>query len=228
MYTPMDRTQSDHVSKVVRLTVCQTLFTFGLISVTKYTGILDNFSDEFLGFAIIASFLGILITLCVIHMSESKTELQLAVFTILETIPLCVITHLHSADAVLYAMIGTLGLSVGLITHACLTSRDYTKCTAWLGSGLLVLLICGILNLWIGSNLVHFIELFAGTLLFMIYIIHDVQIYVINNTENGLNVRQDFHIDAALNIYLDVINIFIRILEIVDMLSGKKKKKKLN
>jgi FtsH-binding integral membrane protein len=53
------------------------------------------------------------------------------------------------------------------------------------------------------------------------YIIFDVQHFLSEKTKISTNTKEDLHIEAAINIYLDVINIFLRVMEIIARLKGE-------
>ena len=54
--------------------------------------------------------------------------------------------------------------------------------------------------------------IYVGLIIFCIYLIYDVQL-LIGNSEKKFS--EDDYILAAINIYLDIIAIFIRLLEII-------------
>lgn len=56
------------------------------------------------------------------------------------------------------------------------------------------------------------IIIYAGLIVFCIYLIYDVQLIV---GKNNIKFSEDDYILAAINLYVDIIAIFIRILAIV-------------
>ena len=158
--------------------------------------------------------------MCII-LRKKKTELQLAIFTLFETMLICVIATIYERESVLMAMLAMIGIVCGLGTYALTTRTNHTGLMGPLLSGLTCLLMMGLFNIFLGSMIVRLYELVFGTLIFFGYIVFDVQYYLSSHSKLNLYNRDDLHIEAALNIYLDGVNIFIRLLE----LFGSKKKK---
>jgi FtsH-binding integral membrane protein len=92
-------------------------------------------------------------------------------------------------------------------------------------SGLSVLLVVGILNLFVMSETIHSIELYGGLVLFVIYIVYDSQLMIERAYKRGSTVSEFAHIFDAFNLFLDATNIFIRLLEIIGKLKSKSKRK---
>lgn len=56
--------------------------------------------------------------------------------------------------------------------------------------------------------------LFAGVMIFSLYIVHDTQIMLGGN--HKLTIGMDDYVFAALNLYLDIINLFILLLDLLN------------
>ena len=78
-------------------------------------------------------------------------------------------------------------------------------------TGLIVVIAGGILNLFIGSPIMHFIMSGASVLLFSGFILYD--------TSNILRYYgTDEYVSATLALYLDVLNLFIALLSILGIM----------
>lgn len=92
------------------------------------------------------------------------------------------------------------------------TKIDLTKLGIYLFMILFGIIICSIINLFVGSEKFDFVLTVLCLIIFVIYIAYDIQIikrnyFLIENEEN-------LAIYGALQLYLDFINIFIRLLQL--------------
>jgi len=154
--------------------------------------------------------------------SSRKTETHVFLFTLFETMLVTASTMFYSREVVTMAVMVTGGITMGLWIYALTTKTDHTGIAPHLYSILCVLVFMGLFNMFWASDLLYRIDLYVGTLLFMAYLVVDVQYYIGKRLKEK-EVPEDLHIDAAMNVYLDVINIFIRVLHIIAKLRGEDK-----
>lgn len=76
-----------------------------------------------------------------------------------------------------------------------------------------VLVIYGIVTLVVRSYWLHLVYSALGTLLFSMYLVMDVQMMVGGRYHYEIDPEE--YIFAALNIYVDIINLFIFILDLI-------------
>ncbi len=94
-----------------------------------------------------------------------------------------------------------------------LTNINLEKLSTYLFMGLIGIIICGIINIFIGSSTFDFVLAVIGIILFIGYTAYDVK--VIMNTEKfALIPEENLAIYGALQLYLDFINLFIRLIQI--------------
>merc|ERR1739844_113844 len=118
------------------------------------------------------------------------------------------------AEAVLIAVGITAGVTLGLTLFAFQTKIDFTACGGMLCALLMILMIAGIILGFTGTSKAAMIGYgSAGALVFSLYIIYDTQLMMGGKHKYALDPEE--YIFAALNIYLDVINLFMYILMIV-------------
>lgn len=221
----MRKARAIHVLKTVQLLLLQFLFTFGLTTIMVFNQSAYLFTVKHALELVSVGGLGGLLTVIYIGMSTKKTETQLAVFTVFETMLVCAASSMYGLETVMMAMLAMIGIMCGLGSYALTTSTNYTGLASLLFSGLSGLLMMAIVNIFLGSQIVRMFELCCGTLLFFGYIIFDVQYYLSEHSTALMSHRDDFHIEAALNIYLDGLNIFIRLLDLLDLSNNKSNKK---
>lgn len=94
-----------------------------------------------------------------------------------------------------------------------LTNINLEKLSTYLFMGLIGIIICGIINIFIGNSTFDFVLAVIGIILFIGYTAYDVK--VIMNTEKfALIPEENLAIYGALQLYLDFINLFIRLIQI--------------
>merc|ERR1711902_322024 len=136
----------------------------------------------------------------------------LTVFTACEGVMLGTVSTFYDVDAVLIAVGITAGVTFALTVFAFQTKIDFTACGGMLCALLVILMILPKTK-WV---MVGFGS--AGALIFSLYIIYDTQLMMGGKHKYSLSPEE--YIFAALNIYLDVINLFMYILMIVGFSRG--------
>jgi FtsH-binding integral membrane protein len=220
--------KKEYIAKTFQTLFFQFLFTFGSVFLVAFNDTAHNFMLSNAEKMLVIGGLGGIITILYISFSNPKVELQLAVFTVFETMVVCVGAVLYSWDVVMLALLATFSISSFLGFYALSTKTDYTQFGNALFSALMSLLMISLAGLFLGIEMIHTVSIYFGTLVFFGYIIYDVQHYFSNDAKllNEHGIKQDLHIEAAINIYLDVINVFIRMLEIIDRLKNKGENKR--
>lgn len=89
------------------------------------------------------------------------------------------------------------------------TKMDLSKVGNILLIGLLSIIGISLINLFIGSNSLDIIITAVGVLIFVVYIAYDV-----NKIKKMTNLNDNYAIYMALELYLDFINLFIRLLRL--------------
>uniref|UniRef100_A0A7S4SZJ9 Uncharacterized protein n=1 Tax=Alexandrium monilatum TaxID=311494 RepID=A0A7S4SZJ9_9DINO len=146
----------------------------------------------------------------------------LAALTIGMSITVGFATVLYTTDSVLLALGTTAGVFLVLTAYACLTTTDFTGIGPYLFAGLIALMMFGfVISIfsWLTGtpmvgSMVHKLYAGCGVLLFVFYIIYDTQLIV-----GGEHKKQQFAVDdyvfATIELYLDVINLFVFLLELM-------------
>jgi len=113
----------------------------------------------------------------------------------------------------------TAAMSFALTLYACTTKSDLTYYGGALficGCGLLMLIL---FSLFFPSRLLEIIICVACIVLFGFYLIYDTQL-ITGGRRYELDI--DDYIIGALIIYIDIIVLFLRILELLQLLSGRR------
>lgn len=154
--------------------------------------------------------------------SKSKPGLNLFMlfaFTSLSGVTLVPLLGMVIAKAGLGAVWQALGMTTivfGLMSvYALKTKNDLANMGKMLFIALIVVVVCSLINLFLGSPMFQVVIAGASAVLFSLYIAYD--------TQNIVKGMYDSPIDAAVSLYLDFLNVFISILQIIGIFSDRDK-----
>mmetsp|Transcript_44317 Transcript_44317/g.96394 ORF Transcript_44317/g.96394 Transcript_44317/m.96394 type:complete len:253 (-) Transcript_44317:248-1006(-) len=172
------------------------------------------------------SMVGSIATICALACSPQlarKTPtnyILLGLFTVFESVLVGAISSTYEPVSVLIAVSMTAGIVIGLTLYAMYTKSDFTGFGPYLFGALLAFMLFGLIEmmlLMISPASFYFLRTvyaFLGALIFSMYIVFDTQMIV-----GGKNRRNQYLIDdyifAAINIYVDIIQLFLFILELM-------------
>jgi len=143
----------------------------------------------------------------------------LGIFTFCEGVMLGTISTFYDVDAVLIAVGITAGVTFCLTIFAFQTKIDFTVCGGMLCAVLVIFILAGFIMIWLPKTKWTMIGYGSvGALIFSLYIVYDTQLMMGGKHKYSLSPEE--YIFAALNIYLDVINLFLYILMIVGAARG--------
>ena len=183
-------------------------------------------SDDFArgGFFItfIILFLIVTITVCIMFSCFRDTARRFPInyilllgFTLSMSFYCLIFCAFFDPEDVIAAAILTVAATIGLTIYAVRTKDDFT----FLGGLLFCLMFLSIFTIgfyfWIRAT-IFWVAL--GVLVYSLYIIYDTQL-IMGNV--GIEYNIDDYCFAALNLYIDIIYLFLRILQLIAMLKGK-------
>lgn len=137
----------------------------------------------------------------------------LIVFTIAESFLLGVTSAQYDAIEVLMAVGITAAVCLALTLFAMQTKYDFTMCGGVLLVCFVIIFIFGIVAIFVHNKIVSLVYASLGALLFSVYLIYDTQLMM--GGKHKYSISPEEYIFAALNLYVDVVNIFIYILTII-------------
>lgn len=213
-----------HIAKTITALACQFLFTFTCILLTTFVPTIYNFMVHYFLHVAGLGIAGSLLSILFIVFSNRKTLAQLATFTFFETLLVCAGSIIYGENTIVLGLLATIGITSGLSCYALTTKKDYTNMGSVLFTALTSLCVMGIMNLFLRAPLLHVVGMYFGIMLFSGYIIYDVQVYLTEKCKDMVMVKDDLYIDAALNIYLDVLNILVRMWDFIAIVTGDEKK----
>jgi len=166
--------------------------------------------------AFIPSFICLIALSCCegVRRKSPNNLICLGVFTLAEGFMMGCVVSVYDVDEVMMALGITVAVVVGLTLFALQTKIDFTA----MGGVLLVALICLMMFgffalIFPGNNIVNIVYASLGALIFGIYIVFDTQLMMGGKHRYALDPEE--YIFASLNLYLDIINLFLFILRLV-------------
>lgn len=138
----------------------------------------------------------------------------LTLFTAAEGFLLGVATSMYEVSEVLISVGVCAAVVLALTLFAFQTKLDFT---AW-GGALLAVLVVFVIFGFIAAFLpnqrtVRLVYAAIGTIIFSLYIVYDTQLMIGGSHKYSLSPEE--YVFAALNLYLDIVNLFMYILQIV-------------
>ncbi|KAM4705162.1 protein lifeguard 2-like [Rhinophrynus dorsalis] len=136
----------------------------------------------------------------------------LGLFTVVEGCVLGTISALFDADAVMWAAGATVVVTLGLTIFALQTKWDFTILSGGTCVMLLVLLSFGALCAILRSFWLEILYASIGTFIFGMYLVVDTQLII--GGKQRYSIDPEEYIFAALNIYLDIVSLFLMLLQL--------------
>jgi hypothetical protein len=137
----------------------------------------------------------------------------LLIVTVCEAVMVGFICAMYTGESVLIAAGLTAGIFGCLTVYAFTTKSDFTGMGGYLTAGLCGLILTSFICMLFPSEMMRKVLGGAGAILFSFYIVYDTQLIC-----GGKHKKHSFGVDdyvfAALNIYLDIINLFLYLLSL--------------
>lgn len=199
------------------------ILVFQLMLTAIIAGSIFSMDDQWLGqhawLAQTAGLVSLVVVLGVMCccMEASRTYPQnyifLFVVTVCESILVGFISVRYETQSVVIAAGLTAGIFAALTLYACTTKTDFTGIGPYLFAGLVGMIFMGFLMMLMGGDVAHKVMAGVGAILFSFYIVYDTQLIIGGGHKHQFGI--DDYVFAALNIYLDIINLFIYILQLL-------------
>ena len=214
-------------AKVFGIVSSQLLATISIVSLFMWSETLQLFAVRYYTCFILSGFFVSIISLfaCMFTKNNYPTNMYwLTLFTVSNAIELgsfCgVLTHVGHKILIIQALGLTTLLTVILTRLAMIAETDYGYIRPVLNTIIVGLLTAGVITLTIYEIPYHGIIVgVTGSVTFCLYLFIDVQ-------EITRKLSEDDYIEAAIQVYLDIINIFVHVLCILIELAEKEKSKK--
>lgn len=140
---------------------------------------------------------------------------MLGLFTLCQSFVLGTTASRYESDAVIMAVGITAAVCLGLTLFAFQTKWDFTVMGGILFVAVIVLMLFGIIAIFVPGKTITLVYASVGALIFCVYLIYDTQLMM--GGKHKYSISPEEYIFAALNLYMDIINIFLYILTIIGM-----------
>ncbi len=121
-------------------------------------------------------------------------------------------------DSVLLALAITSSVFLIMAVYGYTTKADLSKAGSMLMVGLFAIIFASLINFWLRSPALDYILCYAGILVFLGLTAYDVnklkEVYIANSANMTKQTLHRLVIIGALTLYLDFINLFLRILQL--------------
>lgn len=161
----------------------------------------------------ILEFVVVLVLSARIHKLSSLTaKILFLLYSGLTGLTLSSIFILYDITSIVYVFAITSGLFLAFGLLGYFTNIDLTKFGTYLMMALFGIIIASIINLIIGSETFDYVLCILGIILFLGYTAYDIQ--VVKKNLYGIENEDNLVIYGALQLYLDFINLFLRLLQL--------------
>lgn len=199
--------------------MCQLLVTMAFISLFLFhhpTKVWVHNNPGMFWVAFAVTFVTLIVMACCgdVRRKAPMNFIFLGIFTLAQSFLLGVASSVYDVDAVLMAVGITAAVCLALTLFALQTKWDFTVMGGMLLCATVVLLIFGLIAIFIPrNNIVTLVYASLGALLFSFYLIYDTQLMM--GGKHKYSISPEEYIFASLNLYLDIVNIFLYILTII-------------
>lgn len=211
------------IRKVYGIIFFQVLLTCATVITSIFYIPLATFLIQNENLVVVCSLIALVINIiivcncCKLSTKVPINYILLFMFTICESLIVSFICQFYERESVFRIALITFALVLSISLYACFTKTDFTFCGYFLAIIGMSLFILSIIIIFFHSPILDTITNGCECILFCFYLIYDTQL-VIGNKENM--IKEDDYINGALQIYVDIIVLFIKLLK----LFGKRKK----
>ena len=147
------------------------------------------------------------------HLAPATAASLFLVYSTLTGLALSSIFFYYTAASVLRAFIVASGMFGAMSVYGMVTKRDLTGWGSFFFMGLIGLILCGVVNIFLKSSAMSFVISVVGVLVFTGLTAYDTQKLKSMARASGPGT-QNFAITGALSLYLDFLNLFLMLLRL--------------
>ncbi|CAJ0581739.1 unnamed protein product, partial [Mesorhabditis spiculigera] len=152
--------------------------------------------------------IGLIIAMHIHARNVPTNYILLASFTVVQALTLGTLVSLFEVDVILEAALLTTVIVFSLFVYTLQSKKDFVKHYAIAYSFLGILLMASVFQIFFHSPAFNFFVNVGGAALFCLFLMIDLDLIM-----NHMNAED--YILACITLYMDVINLFIRILQLV-------------
>ncbi|NXE23059.1 LFG4 protein, partial [Ardeotis kori] len=203
--------------KVYSILSIQVLLTTVISAIFLYSTGVQAFVHERPALLLISAFGSLAVIVALIlyrHQHPVNLYLLFGFCSLNDNLLLLFIVSFYDVSIVLQAFILTTAVFLGLTAYTLQSKRDFSKFGASLFACLWILIISSFLRLFFYSETIELVFAAAGALLFCGYIIYDTHLLM-------HKLSPEEYILAAINLYLDIISLFLHLLRLLEAFNKK-------
>lgn len=210
------------IRKVFLVLTAQLMVTFAFVAVFTFVDQVKVFVAANM-WTYLVSYIVFFVSVCVISCCGNVRRrhpwnlVALSILTLSMSYMVGMIASFHETDSVIMAVGITAIVCFTVVIFSLQTKYDFTSCYGVLFVCLIVLIVFGFLCIFIRDKILHIVYAGLGALLFTCFLAVDTQM-LLGNKELALSPEE--YVFAALNLYTDIINIFLYILAIIGRARG--------
>jgi modulator of FtsH protease len=199
------------VRKVYALFFAATLFAVGGVGVALTVEPLQRFAFEHPWIMFFIMIGGVFAAQAVRHV-RGLNLVALFGFTALTGVvisPLIGYVLAYNPQSLLAAGVLTVGIFGGLTAYVFVSKKDFSFMRGMLMTGLIVVILAGVVNIFLGASALGFAVAAAALLLFSGFVLYDTSNIIRRYPTNE-------YVAGALSLYLDAFNIFLALLRLLN------------
>jgi FtsH-binding integral membrane protein len=215
------------IRKVYGILSIQLIITFGFVLLFQLPSIkkaiLSNIqlAGNILIFTSFSFFCLFLILACCRNLSRTVpyNYIFLLSITLCEAISCAIISSCYSFQIVSIALLLTIVTTLTITFYACTTKTDFSYSRVILLIAFSQLFMVGLVSVIFQFRILYSLYTFLSTIMLGFYLVYDTQLIM---GKFGYGYSVDDYIFAAMEIYMDIIRLFLMILRLLAEVSSKK------
>jgi uncharacterized protein len=145
-------------------------------------------------------------------MSAAAAASAFLIFALLNGLTLSAIFFLYTAGSIVQAFVTSAGMFGAMSVYGMVTKRDLTSWGSFFFMGLIGIVLCSVVNIFLKSPGLAWVISIVGVFVFLGLTAYDTQ--KLKTLATAPELRENLAIIGALALYLDFINLFLFLLRI--------------
>jgi len=206
------------IRKVYAILCAQLVLTMGIVGVFTLQSVKEYAAvhQEMFWISFVISLIALITLTCCpdVRRKTPHNFIFLGLFTVAEGFLLGCVVATYRTDEVLMAVGICAAVTLALTMFAFQTKIDFTAWGGALLAVLVVFILFGFICIFIPkSRILYLVYASLGAVIFSLYIVFDTQMMLGGKHKYSLSPEE--YVFGALNLYLDIINLFLYILQII-------------
>jgi uncharacterized protein len=145
-------------------------------------------------------------------MSPATAASMFLVFSLINGLTLSAIFFVYTTAHIYQAFFTAAGMFAAMSVYGYVTKRDLTSVGSFMFMGLIGIIICSVINIFLKSSALGFAISFIGVFIFLGLTAYDTQ--KLKAYATAPELRENLAVYGALALYLDFINLFLMLLRL--------------